>query len=125
MTRKTAASKRFYRELGRRVRKLRDAAGLTQKQLGEALGVTMPFVSFIELGRTQLLGHMVPLLCDALHTNPTYLLTGVELGAVTVGHCDHDVIYGPPPRQPRMAPKDVPVLMTKKQVEALVREFSR
>ena len=67
--------------MGDRIRQLREARGLTQTQLGESTGVTKSAVSQWEGGATaniKLQTFMV--LCDALNTDPAYLIWGPERG---------------------------------------------
>lgn len=57
-----------------RMRKLRIKAGMTQKQLGEKLGICRVQVANIELGNTSTTIDKIMLLCDLFDVTPNDLL---------------------------------------------------
>ena len=65
-------------ELGDRIAAVRRAAGLTQEQLGELVGVTRQAVSKWESGQTVPDAVTVGRLCLALHVSADYVLLGKE-----------------------------------------------
>ena len=69
----------FYGELGRRLHRLRAAAGLTQEQLGARLAVpvTRASIANIETGKQRVLAKMLVDLATALAVDVTDLLPEV------------------------------------------------
>lgn len=65
-------------ELKDRIAAVRRAAGLTQEQLGELVGVTRQAVSKWEAGQTVPDALTVAKLCEALHVSADYVLLGRE-----------------------------------------------
>ena len=65
-------------ELKDRIAAVRRAAGLTQEQLGELVGVTRQAVSKWESGQTVPDALTVARLCEALHVSADYVLLGRE-----------------------------------------------
>lgn len=65
-------------ELKDRIASVRKAAGLTQEQLGELVGVTRQAVSKWESGQTVPDALTVAKLCEALHVSADYVLLGKE-----------------------------------------------
>lgn len=65
-------------ELQDRIATVRKAAGLTQEQLGELVGVTRQAVSKWESGQTVPDALTVARLCQALHVSADYVLLGKE-----------------------------------------------
>ena len=65
-------------ELKDRIAAARKAAGLTQEQLGELVGVTRQAVSKWEAGQTVPDAVTVAALCEALHVSADYVLLGKE-----------------------------------------------
>ena len=64
-------------DMGKRVRALRKALGLTQVQLAKLARVGQPAISDIERGDTaEMMGPTLTALCGALRTNPDWLLNG-------------------------------------------------
>ena len=63
---------------GERIRAAREAAGLTQKQLGEAAGLesitAQPFVASWEAGTRPIPRDKIRLVAEALHIEPTELI---------------------------------------------------
>lgn len=76
--------------MGKRVRALRKARGLTQVQLAKRAGVTQSAISDIERGdTTEMMGPTLSALCAALGTNPPWLLDGKGTPAAAI-HADID-----------------------------------
>ncbi len=67
-------------ELKERIAAARRAAGMTQEQLGELLGVTRQAVSKWESGQTTPDAATVAALCEKLHVSADYVLLGKEPG---------------------------------------------
>ena len=67
-------------ELKDRIAAVRKAAGLTQEQLGDLLGVTRQAVSKWESGQTMPDAATIAALCEALHVSADYVLLGREPG---------------------------------------------
>mgnify|MGYP001518043339 CR=1 FL=1 len=65
-------------ELKDRIAAVRKAAGLTQEQLGELLGVTRQAVSKWESGQTTPDAATIAALCEKLHVSADYVLLGKE-----------------------------------------------
>jgi transcriptional regulator with XRE-family HTH domain len=65
-------------EIGARVRSLRDARGLTQAELGEALALTQSNISAIERGGRGVTIHQAVKLARALRVSVDELLTGTK-----------------------------------------------
>ncbi len=65
-------------ELKDRIAAVRRAAGLTQEQLGELVGVTRQAVSKWESGQTVPDAATIAALCEALHVSADYVLLGKE-----------------------------------------------
>ena len=65
-------------ELKDRIAAVRKAAGLTQEQLGELLGVTRQAVSRWESGQTTPDAATLAALCERLHVSADYVLLGKE-----------------------------------------------
>ena len=65
-------------ELKDRIAAVRKAAGLTQEQLGELLGVTRQAVSKWESGQTAPDAATLAALCEQLHVSADYVLLGKE-----------------------------------------------
>ncbi len=63
-----------YQDMGRRIRDLRKARGITQEQMAMSLGISASFMGHIERGtRTASLETLV-ILCRVLQVSPAYLL---------------------------------------------------
>lgn len=77
-------------ELKDRIAAVRKAAGLTQEQLGELVGVTRQAVSKWESGQTAPDAATVAALCRALHVSADYVLLGKEPDAPSAP------VYTPP-----------------------------
>ena len=63
-----------YREIGTRIRRQREAAGLTQEQLGEVCDLSTSFIGHIERGSRKLSVESLYKLSSALHVSVDYLL---------------------------------------------------
>ena len=83
-------------ELNERIAAVRKAAGLTQEQLGELVGVTRQAVSKWESGQTVPDAITVGRLCLALHVSADYVLLGKEP--------EETGTRQPPPAQPDHCP---------------------
>jgi transcriptional regulator with XRE-family HTH domain len=64
----------FYREFGRRVRSVRENAGITQAQLASAIGLTRSSVANLEAGRQKVLLHVLIVMAELLQVEPSELL---------------------------------------------------
>ena len=71
----------LYREIGRRIRRLRKAAGQTQEQLATQVGVSRASIANIEAGRQNFLLHNIYAIAEALDLGtPVSLLPGSHEG---------------------------------------------
>ncbi len=64
----------FYREVGRRIRRAREARGLTQAQLASGTSLTRTSITNIEKGRQKLLVHTLSDIAFALTVKPSSLV---------------------------------------------------
>lgn len=64
----------IYRPFGRRLREARERAGLTQGQLGEAVGLSRTSITNIEYGRQGIPLHALYALAQSLNIEPVELL---------------------------------------------------
>lgn len=64
-------------EIGRRIREARARAGLTQRELGDRIGVTFQQVQKYEGGRSRLAVAMLCRVADALQVTPPSLVSGL------------------------------------------------
>ena len=62
--------------VGENIRKLREEAGYTQKQLAGIMGVKEPYISAMERGQRRPGKKILPLLCDALGVDEKTILFG-------------------------------------------------
>ncbi|MBF0876015.1 helix-turn-helix transcriptional regulator [Gluconobacter cerevisiae] len=69
-------------ELGRRIRLLREMAGLSQQQLAEKVGISRSAVAFWETGRSGHVGKHLGGLAAVLGVEPEVLLTGMAYKAI-------------------------------------------
>ena len=60
----------YRRKVGKHVRELREKAGLTQRELARAVGVTSNMISAIELGRNPIPPERYRSFTEALSENP-------------------------------------------------------
>lgn len=58
------------RHIGQRIRAIRESRGITQKQLGKSAGVSGPFVSMVESGRSDIDSERIELFARALGVSP-------------------------------------------------------
>ena len=72
----TQDEKDYFKELGSRLAQLRKAAGLTQVQLAETLGISQQMVASYEVGRRRIPVSMLPALAQALKVQIDALLGG-------------------------------------------------
>lgn len=72
----TQDKKQYFKELGSRLAQLRKAAGLTQVQLAEVLGISQQMVASYEVGRRRIPVSMLPALAQALKVQVDALLGG-------------------------------------------------
>ncbi|GBR54382.1 transcriptional regulator [Neokomagataea thailandica NBRC 106555] len=80
-------------DLGRRIRLLREMAGLSQLQLAQKVGISRSAVAFWETGRAGHVGKHLGALANVLGVEPQVLLTGMaakDIPAVLTP--DEDVI---------------------------------
>lgn len=63
-----------YRDMGRKVRDLRKARGLTQDKLAELLGISASFLGHIERGSRTASIDTLAALCQVLQVSPAYLM---------------------------------------------------
>jgi transcriptional regulator with XRE-family HTH domain len=71
--------RRFYEEVGRRLRRARTAAELTQQELADQVELSRGSVANIEAGRQQFPLHHLVLFARALNVRPESLLPSAEL----------------------------------------------
>lgn len=64
----------MYAEIGRRIRSAREAAGLTQYELADLLGVTRPSVQMMERGSQRIHLHVVIAVAGILNVRPSSLI---------------------------------------------------
>lgn len=62
--------------MGDRIKKLRKALGLTQKEFGERLGVKPNTIGTYEIGRNEPIDAVVSLICQTFHVNEDWLKNG-------------------------------------------------
>ena len=64
-------------QLGLRIRLIREALGIDQKELAKRIKLTRTSVVNIEAGRQRMLLHMVDEFAKALGTTPKHLMRGI------------------------------------------------
>lgn len=74
VTVRTQDEKQYFKELGSRLAQLRKAAGLTQVQLAETLGISQQMVASYEVGRRRVPVSMLPALAQTLKVQVDALL---------------------------------------------------
>lgn len=81
-------------DLGQRMKILRKAAGLTQQQVADALGVSRPAIAFWETGREGSARKHIPKLAALFGVEPEIFLTGYvqEDIALTVTPDEYDIL---------------------------------
>lgn len=62
--------------MGERIKELRKALGLTQKEFGERIGVKPNTIGTYEIGRNEPIDAVVVLICREFNVNETWLRTG-------------------------------------------------
>ena len=72
--------KEINREVGRRVRQAREAAGLTQERFAELIGVSPQNVSCVERGLAGVSLTVLRRMCEILHVSSDTLLLGQSEG---------------------------------------------
>lgn len=65
-----------YAVMGRRLRRRRNQAGLTQAQMAKELRVTSAYISRVERGTTRLSLKMLGRICDVIGADPGYVISG-------------------------------------------------
>ena len=65
-----------YAVMGRRLKRKRSQAGLTQEQVARELRVTPAYISRIERGTTRLSLKMLGRVCDVIGADPGYVISG-------------------------------------------------
>jgi transcriptional regulator with XRE-family HTH domain len=68
----------FYAEVGRRIRALRAARGISQEELAAALSLSRTSVTNIERGRQRILLHILLEVCGILGADPMELLPPLD-----------------------------------------------
>jgi transcriptional regulator with XRE-family HTH domain len=69
-----AVMRRFYEDVGRRLRRVRTEAGLTQQDLADAVGLSRASIANMEAGRQPFPAHMLFALARALDVTVENLL---------------------------------------------------
>lgn len=64
-----------YVAIGRRVKKYRNQANLTQADVAEKLGISVSYISQIECGRTDVSLKRLDEIANIIHTNIEFLIT--------------------------------------------------
>jgi len=65
-----------YAVMGRRLRRRRTMAGLTQEQVARELRVTAAYISRVERGTTRLSLKMLSRICDVIGADPGHVISG-------------------------------------------------
>ena len=73
----------FNRDIGLRIRQLREALGKTREQISEAAGISAQFLFYIETGRKSMSAKTIVNLAKALGVSTDYLLLGNKSSAST------------------------------------------
>lgn len=87
----------FYREVGIRMKALREVAGITQEEFGDALGLTRTSIINIEAGRQRMLLSTVAKVAGILGITPEAFMRGVW---PSVRDCRHLLIPAPKVEEP-------------------------
>jgi transcriptional regulator with XRE-family HTH domain len=64
----------FYIEMGERLRAKREAFGLTQAEVAEAIGISRTSLTNIECGRQRILVDQLALICGKLRASPSDMI---------------------------------------------------
>lgn len=87
--------RRFYTELGGRIRAMRTARKVTQDGLAAELGLTRSSVANIEAGRQRFPVHTLVLITEFLRTTPNALLEGMSISHENADYSDvHEHLEG-------------------------------
>ncbi|MBO0716445.1 MAG: helix-turn-helix domain-containing protein [Rhizobiales bacterium] len=89
------AAKEHDRVVGARVRSMRTSAGMSQGDLGEALGVTFQQIQKYEKGTNRISGSALIALCRVLKTTPDHLLGADSNGKVSNSATALDLLDDP------------------------------
>lgn len=68
-----------YQAVGRRIRRMRRSAQMTQEQLADALGVSVNYLGEVERGNKPLSRSLADQLCSYFHVTYDYLYHGIPL----------------------------------------------
>lgn len=68
---------RLYREVGQKIREIREQKGMTQAKLAETVSLTRTSITNVERGRQKLFVHTLFDIAAALGTEPSELLSQV------------------------------------------------
>ena len=66
----------FNTNIGKRIRRVREALGMTREQVSEAAGISSQFLFYIETGRKSMSAKTIVNLAKALNVSTDYLLLG-------------------------------------------------
>ncbi len=88
----------FYAEVGRLIRRAREASGLTQEELASQVSLTRTSVTNIEKGRQKLLLHTIIDIAAALRVAPAELLPGAAATGEAGGDLE-ELIKGRPRKE--------------------------
>ena len=69
-------SNEFNKDIGTRIRTVRDNLGKTREQISEAAGISAQFLFYIETGRKSMSAKTIVNLAKALNVSTDYLLLG-------------------------------------------------
>lgn len=70
--------------IGKQLKKAREAEGLTQSEVGQAIAITRSGYAYIELGSSIISVPQLIILCDCLGISPTEIINEIELNGVKV-----------------------------------------
>lgn len=91
---KIRTMRRFYEEVGRRLRRARASAGLTQQQVAEEIGLSRASIANIEAGRQQFPLHVLVRLAQAVGVKANDLLPGQHVFSDDVTGAEPELIQG-------------------------------
>jgi len=103
-------------DLSERIIRARKAAGLSQEELGQRLGVTRQAVSKWETGQTKPDADMLVLLCRELGLSADYLLLGVEETAQAPAPAQEEETYAILLNAPVEDPSPAPLKFLRSQL---------
>lgn len=81
--------KPLYIGMGARIREKRKQMGYTAEKLAELIGISIPFLGDVELGKKALSYPNLLKMCDVLCISPDYILLGKGTEAVTSEHLEN------------------------------------